>query len=210
MDMKKYSALGFIETVGLAAAIAAADAALKAANVRLIGREKSKGQGCITVKIAGEVAAVQAAVSAARMAAERVSEVVSTDVIPRPAGGLAEVMVWNDETEGPLNEPDEPFLPAKTSDSPLAPLSEPEITASGEESEATIIPASEPEPVPEPESAEDVPAEISAEGSVQEDIIINTDETTDGDGEHPSEKPDGAEGKKSTPRGKQLRGRKKK
>ena len=41
MDMKHDSALGFIETVGLTAAIAAADAALKAANVRLIGREKS-------------------------------------------------------------------------------------------------------------------------------------------------------------------------
>jgi microcompartment protein CcmL/EutN len=126
MDMKKDSALGFIETTGLAAAIAAADAALKAANVRLIGREKSKGQGCITVKIAGEVAAVQAAISAAKTAAEGISQVISTDVIPRPAGGLAEVMVWNDETICP---PDESFLPAKKADSPLVPVSEPEQPA---------------------------------------------------------------------------------
>ena len=36
-------AFGFIETIGLVAAIAAADAALKAANVTLIGRENSQG-----------------------------------------------------------------------------------------------------------------------------------------------------------------------
>ena len=42
------NALGFIETVGLAAAVAAADAACKAADVRLIGREISKGYGYVT------------------------------------------------------------------------------------------------------------------------------------------------------------------
>ena len=49
----KGNALGFIETVGLAAAVAAADAACKAANVSLIGREISKGYGYVTVKISG-------------------------------------------------------------------------------------------------------------------------------------------------------------
>ena len=58
------NALGFIETVGLAAAVAAADAACKAADVRLIGREISKGYGYVTVKLAGDVGAVKAALAA--------------------------------------------------------------------------------------------------------------------------------------------------
>jgi len=100
--MKRDSALGFIETVGLASSIVAADAALKSANVKLIGREISKGQGWVTVKITGDVAAVQAAVSAAKTAlaatAAADTAVAHTDVIPRPAAGLSIVMIRNEET----------------------------------------------------------------------------------------------------------------
>lgn len=96
----KGNALGFIESVGLASAIAAADAALKAANVELIGRENSKGYGYITVKIAGDVGAVNAAINAAKMSSSKVARVWSTDVIPRPAKDLGDVMVWNRETQG--------------------------------------------------------------------------------------------------------------
>jgi len=104
--MKKDSALGFIETVGLASSIVAADAALKAANVELIGREISKGQGWVTIKITGDVAAVQAAVRAAKTALA--AAVAHTDVIPRPAAGLVDVMVRNKETtlnQGKIDEP---------------------------------------------------------------------------------------------------------
>jgi ethanolamine utilization protein EutM len=38
-------ALGLIETVGLAAAIEAADAAVKAADVSLVGYERTRGAG---------------------------------------------------------------------------------------------------------------------------------------------------------------------
>jgi pimeloyl-ACP methyl ester carboxylesterase len=60
--MKK--ALGLIETIGLVTAIEAADAAVKAACVTLLGYENTKGGGKITVKVVGDVGAVQAAVSA--------------------------------------------------------------------------------------------------------------------------------------------------
>jgi microcompartment protein CcmL/EutN len=96
--MSDGKALGFIETVGLAAAIAAADAALKAANVKLIGRENSRGQGCITIKIIGDVGAVKAAIDAAKTVAGSVSRVWATDIIPRPAEGIGEFMAWNGET----------------------------------------------------------------------------------------------------------------
>jgi microcompartment protein CcmL/EutN len=76
-------ALGLIETRGLVGAIEAADAAVKAADVELIGKERADA-GLMTIKIRGEVAAVRAAVDAGAAAAQRVGELVSTHVIPRP------------------------------------------------------------------------------------------------------------------------------
>lgn len=92
-------ALGLIETEGLASAIEAADAAVKSADVALVGYELTKGGGLVTVKVTGEVSAVQAAVSSASAAAARIGSVYSTRVIPRPAPGL-EMMVFTDETVG--------------------------------------------------------------------------------------------------------------
>lgn len=94
------TAMGYVETVGLAAAVAAADAALKAANVNLVGREISKGGGMVTVKISGNVGAVKAAVAAAKAEGDRVSEVVSAQVIARPAQSHGPVMGYNADTMG--------------------------------------------------------------------------------------------------------------
>ncbi len=77
-------ALGLIETIGLPAAIEAADAASKSANVTLLGYENTRGGGLITVKIVGDVGAVKAAVSAGSAAALRVGKVATCLVIPRP------------------------------------------------------------------------------------------------------------------------------
>jgi ethanolamine utilization protein EutM len=76
-------ALGLIETKGLVGAIEAADAMVKAANVRLIGREQIGG-GLVTVMVRGDVGAVKAATDAGAAAAGKVGEVVSVHVIPRP------------------------------------------------------------------------------------------------------------------------------
>jgi bacterial microcompartment shell protein len=78
------NALGLIETVGLPTAIEAADAALKAANVRLVGYEKTRGGGLVVVKIRGDVGAVRAAVEAAVIAASKVGKIYGYHVIPRP------------------------------------------------------------------------------------------------------------------------------
>ena len=53
--------LGLIETVGMSAAVEAADAAMKSANVSLVGYELTKGGGMVTVKLEGEVGAINAA-----------------------------------------------------------------------------------------------------------------------------------------------------
>ena len=80
-------ALGMIETKGLIGAIEAADAACKAADVKLISSEKVKG-ALINIKIIGEVAAVQSAVDAGAAAARRLCDLVSAHVIPNPIDDL--------------------------------------------------------------------------------------------------------------------------
>jgi len=77
------SALGMVETKGLIGAIEAADAMVKAANVKLIGQERI-GSGYVTVMVRGDVGAVKAATDAGAAAAQRVGELVSVHVIPRP------------------------------------------------------------------------------------------------------------------------------
>lgn len=84
-------ALGMIETKGLVCLIEAADAALKAANVKMVGWEKV-GSGLVTVFLVGDVAAVKAAVDAGASAAGKIGEVVSVQVIPRPHEELGAVL----------------------------------------------------------------------------------------------------------------------
>ena len=85
-EAKEYThmmeALGMIETRGLVAAIEAADAMAKAANVTLIGSEKI-GSGLVSIMVRGDVGAVKAAVEAGGAAASRLGEVIATHVIPR-------------------------------------------------------------------------------------------------------------------------------
>ena len=85
------SALGMIETNGLTAAIQAADAMLKSADVSLVGQGKI-GAGLVTVFVQGDVGAVKAAVEAGQTAAMRIGEVVSAHVIPRPHTSVSECM----------------------------------------------------------------------------------------------------------------------
>jgi ethanolamine utilization protein EutM len=77
------NAIGMIETKGYVAALAAADAMVKAANVTIVGREEV-GDGLVAVTIIGDVGAVKAATEAGSEAASQVGELVSVHVIPRP------------------------------------------------------------------------------------------------------------------------------
>lgn len=74
-------ALGLIEVIGYTPAVVAADAALKAANVRLAGITKVDG-GIMTVQIFGDVGAIISAVEAGGMAASKVGTLRATHVIP--------------------------------------------------------------------------------------------------------------------------------
>ena len=84
-------ALGMIETRGLVAAIEAADAMVKAADVVLIGTEKI-GSGLVTVMVRGDVGAVKAAVEAGAAAASRLGELVAQHVIPSPHADVEKIL----------------------------------------------------------------------------------------------------------------------
>lgn len=78
----KNSALGLIETYGYVSAVEAADAALKAADVKLVNLVKVRG-GIMTLTLEGEVAAVKAAVDAGAASAERIGRLLTSHVIAR-------------------------------------------------------------------------------------------------------------------------------
>ena len=80
-------ALGIIETIGFTAAMQAADAAVKSANVKL-GQWIKVGGGRVSIVIRGDVAAVKAAVEAGVQAAGRIGSVECEIVIPRPSDKL--------------------------------------------------------------------------------------------------------------------------
>lgn len=91
-------ALGMVETRGLTAAIEAADAMTKSAEVTLVGTEKI-GSGLVTVMVRGDVGAVKAAVDAGAAAAKRVGELFGAHVIPRPHSDVEYILPSLDKAE---------------------------------------------------------------------------------------------------------------
>lgn len=87
MENANPAAIGLIETQGFTAALEAIDTACKAANVRVIGKEKLGG-GYITVIVAGDVAAVQAAIAAGRESVGALGKLVAAHVISRPSDAV--------------------------------------------------------------------------------------------------------------------------
>ena len=84
-------ALGMVETRGLTAAIEAADAMTKSAEVRLVGTEKI-GSGLVTVMVRGDVGAVKAAVESGTAAASKLGELVAAHVIPSPHTDVEKIL----------------------------------------------------------------------------------------------------------------------
>lgn len=174
------NALGIIETLGLAAAVEAADVAVKSANVELIGYELTKGSGFTAVKITGDVGAVNAAMQAAQAAVPHITRVVAHVTIPRPSSGI-ESMVYSKDTvghkqaeskkadakpeapkaavkpEAPAKKAEEKKAPAKT-EAPKAEAKKPEPAKKAEAPKPEpkkVEPAKKPEPKkPEPKKAE--------------------------------------------------------
>jgi ethanolamine utilization protein EutM len=91
-------ALGMIETRGFVAAVEAADAMVKAAQVELVGKVQA-GSGLVAILVRGDVGAVKAATDAGAAAAEKIGELVSVHVIPRPHADVEMLLPKRGETK---------------------------------------------------------------------------------------------------------------
>ncbi len=102
---------GYIETYGYVTSVAAADAALKAADVKLTNLYLTKA-AILTVEVCGDVAAVRAAVDAGVAEARRVGKLLGSNVIARVdeetskilVGGIQEKQQKKEKVEAKIEE----------------------------------------------------------------------------------------------------------
>ncbi len=99
--MSSNESLGFVETVGLVAAIEAADAMVKTAQVR-VKTVCNADAALLSVICTGDLAACKAAVDAGKAAAMRVGDCVNSNLIARAADGVEKFI---EDDIGPLFEP---------------------------------------------------------------------------------------------------------
>ena len=179
--MSNNKCLGFIETFGLAACVAAADAAVKSANVKLLGYEYAKGGGMCTVKVEGNVGACRAAIAAGKKAAEAVngslSGTKSTLLKARPADGMRELLVDNRETVGGEIALAEGYRPKGDTKKPVLvknwkPKTEPKAEVVTEEAHEPPVVEPETEEVKEEAPVEEPKAEEPAEETPVEETPV--------------------------------------
>ncbi len=168
--------LGLLEVKGLATAIITADAMAKCAAVTIVGVEPAKGSGWQTIKVTGDVAAVNASVSAGAAMANKFGGLVSQKVIARPDEKLLKVFLPEptpedqpepsetvvesvpEETVVEAEQEDtdaEKEMPSSETDSSSEMVAEPEPGEENTESEPDSVETEEePEAEAEPEMAE--------------------------------------------------------
>lgn len=119
--------LGLLEVKGLLGAITMSDVMVKASNVHVVNIDRANGFGWFTVKVVGDVGAVQSAVEAGAMVAKEMGCFVSSKVIPRVSQTVIDVFL-QEETVPAKEEPtaevvEEPTVEAKE-DTPSTPATE--------------------------------------------------------------------------------------
>ncbi|MFT5700838.1 MAG: ethanolamine utilization protein EutM [Desulforhopalus sp.] len=131
------SALGLIETKGLVAAIEAADAMVKSADVQIIERHQVGG-GLVTIIVTGEVSAVKAAVDAAIVAVARIDggQLISSHVIPRPYDEISSIIVAEKKDPKPAQQ----RTPESTSAPEPDPVKKDSMSATVEEASEIKVP----------------------------------------------------------------------
>ena len=215
--------IGFIETFGLAACVAAADAAVKSANVKLLGFEYAKGDGMCTVKVEGNVGACKAAVEAGKKAAEAVqgslSGTKSVLLKARPAPSMRKLLVDNRETVGgeialaegyrPKGDTKKPVLvknwkpkaepKAETpmEEAPEPPIVEEPENNTSDDNKVTDSADNQPEEAPKTEEvkSEEVSEETSKPEAEQQKVEESTEEAPKETESQPEEAPKGEEAK---------------
>lgn len=145
--------LGLLEVKGLLGAITMSDVMVKASNVHVVNIDRANGFGWFTVKVVGDVGAVQSAVEAGAMVAKEMGCFVSSKVIPRVSQTVIDVFL-QEETVPAKEEPiaevvEEPTVePEPVEETPSVPVTgevdlavETVIMEPAETTEATIAEA---------------------------------------------------------------------
>ncbi len=173
--------LGIVETVGISTAIEVADVMVKAANVKILELENSRGSGYMTVKVVGDVGAAKAAVSAAKAEGMKCGNLVSASVIARPSDGMASLFcnpkvpyqsvnkkpipqAWEDEKPKKKEEvkKDEPKKPTAKKAEPAKKASPAKAKAPSKTEAQKVSPKKE-----EPKKVEPKKAEVKKEEPVK-------------------------------------------
>ena len=125
--------LGLLEVKGLLGAITMSDVMVKASNVHVVNIDRANGFGWFTVKVVGDVGAVQSAVEAGAMVAKEMGCFVSSKVIPRVSQTVIDVFL-QEETIAAKEEPtaevvEEPTVESKedTTSTPAAEVETPVV-----------------------------------------------------------------------------------
>lgn len=145
--------LGLLEVKGLLGAITMSDVMVKASNVHVVNIDRANGFGWFTVKVVGDVGAVQSAVEAGAMVAKEMGCFVSSKVIPRVSQTVIDVFLQEETVpakEEPIAEVVEEATvePAPVEETPSVPVTgevdlavETVIVEPAETTEATIAEA---------------------------------------------------------------------
>ena len=125
--------LGLLEVKGLLGAVTMSDVMVKASNVHVVNIDRANGFGWFTVKVVGDVGAVQSAVEAGAMVAKEMGCFVSSKVIPRVSQTVIDVFL-QEETVPAKEEPtaevvEEPTVESKedTTSTPAAEVETPVV-----------------------------------------------------------------------------------
>lgn len=164
----RHNALGLVEVRGYLGAIAAADAALKAASVTCIGAEIVKG-GLVTIKLIGDVGAVQAAVEAGAEAAKQLNVLLTRHVIARLHEETAAMVAG--PVDADANEPQAAAGEAAPAGDEAPAGEESAATSSAAEEAAEAPPAAEPAEAKAEVTAAAAPAGETAAASKAEAAV---------------------------------------
>ena len=106
--------LGLLEVKGLLGAVTMSDVMVKASNVHVVNIDRANGFGWFTVKVVGDVGAVQSAVEAGAMVAKEMGCFVSSKVIPRVSQTVIDVFLQEETVPAKEDTTSTPAAEVKT------------------------------------------------------------------------------------------------
>ena len=91
--------LGLLEVKGLLGAITMADVMVKASNVHVVNIDRANGFGWFTVKVIGDVGAIQSAIQAGTLTAKKKGCFIGSKVIPRVSQSVVDMFLKEEEVK---------------------------------------------------------------------------------------------------------------